>query len=104
MYTCSIRCLLYDALSVCEFGCCVQPAAAKQYHQPGGRFGGVGHDGDIAVTGRKGLARRIELARIARGPDRRVERRVAQMLDQHERGEAFEHRHLNLLPLPGSEL
>src|SRR3546814_6969487 len=26
------------------------------------------------------------------------------MLDQHERGEAFEHRHLNLLPLAGSEL
>src|SRR3546814_10493241 len=63
----------------------------------------LGDDGEIAVARREGLARRIELARIARRSDRRVERRVEQMVDQHERGEAFEHRHLNVLSLAGSE-
>src|SRR3546814_3987185 len=68
-----------------EFGRFGQASAAEQRHQPGGRFGRVGDDGEIAVVRREGLARRIELARIARRSDRRVERRVAQMFDQHER-------------------
>ena len=63
----------------------------------------VGGDGNVAIARFHRLARRIELARIARRAGGWHEGLVAQMFHQGEAGDRLEHRHLDLLAFAGAQ-
>ena len=63
---------------------------------------GVDHRAHEAVLRAVRAAIRVEHARVTQRADRRIEGMPGEMVAQHEAGHHLEHRHLDLLALPGA--